>query len=110
MADCEGGQAKVRVSRTYKGDAAGESEQIEVTPFVTEPARVHVEIGKTLQIGQYEPLNLRVGVTLPCYKEEVSETMAVAIEYAKNVLLQQIAALPPFINSLDREVFRVKNN
>ena len=109
MPDIKEVQMTITVSRTYKGSAAGEAEQIEIAPFVTEPAKVHVELSKTIQLRQYEPLNLRVGVTLPCYKEEVSEAMTVATEYAKNVLLQQVNTLAPFVASLDREVSRVKN-
>lgn len=106
----ESAEKKITVSRTYHKQNAGSAEEVEVAVFATTPASVHCTLSKTIQAGQYEPLQLRVGVTLPCYKEEVNDAMQSACEYAQKVLLYQISQLPPFLASLDREVCRVKNS
>lgn len=104
------GEKKIVVSRTYCKQDAGSAEEIEVAVFETTPASVHCTLSKTIQAGQYEPLQLRVGVTLPCYKEEVNDAMQSACEYAQKVLLYQVNQLPPFLALLEREVCRVKNS
>lgn len=73
------------VTRQYKvgskeGLAQGGEEVIAVHRFATEPAKVEVSLGLTLNLGNFESARISVGVTVPCYKEETDA----AYEWAKN--------------------------
>lgn len=85
--DAVGGKLAVTqafVTRHYKVGkqeslAQGGEEVIEVHRFATEPAKVEVSLGLTLNLGNFESARLSVGVVVPCYKEEVDG----AYEWAK---------------------------
>jgi hypothetical protein len=61
--------------RTKKGQeaesSAHEEKTLEVQVFQTAPAGVECRLGRTVNLGSYESLRVDVGVTLPCYAEEV---------------------------------------
>lgn len=61
------------------GLATQVDETIEVRRFVTEPARVSVEMGMTVNLGNYESARVNVMLTVPCYFEEHDQ----AYEFAK---------------------------
>lgn len=61
------------------GLAKETDETIEVRQFVTEPARVSVEMGMTVNLGNYESARVTVMLTVPCHLEEHEE----AYSYAK---------------------------
>ena len=74
------GKAMISVRRTQLErvlEESGDEEVIMVRKFETEPALVTVAVGVTKNQGNYEFLRLDVGVTIPCYTEEIS---AVEIE------------------------------
>lgn len=48
-------------------------EKIDIHKFITTPAMVEVTYGRKIMLKQYEPAEVRVSVTMPCYKEEVQE-------------------------------------
>ena len=52
-----------------------EEDPIEVGVFQTDPARAHIQKGLTLNLGNYESARTDVGVTLPCYVEEIEEAL-----------------------------------
>lgn len=54
-------------------------ETLEVHSFVTATANVSVEMGMTLNLGNYESARVTVSVSVPCYKEEIED----AHEYAR---------------------------
>jgi len=65
------------VKRHYKSDdddlAEGnrdDSEVLEIHMFATQPATVKVEMGMTINLGNYESCRISVALTTPCYREE----------------------------------------
>lgn len=78
--------ASAVVAKQYK-DSEGnitldttKEETISVQTFVTEPAKVQVELGLTLNVGNYQSARITIGLVLPCYKEEADA----AFQYAKD--------------------------
>jgi len=71
----------IRVTKTVPVDHGGTGEEVvendylEIRPFVSEVARVRVSKGLTLNLGNYESARVEVDVSLPCYPEELPETM-----------------------------------
>lgn len=61
------------------GPVEEDAKELEVHQFVTEPAKVSYEVGLTMNLGNYESARITVGVTIPCYREE----LGVAMEFAK---------------------------
>jgi hypothetical protein len=61
------------------GDPTQTDEVLAVRRFVTEPARVSVEMGMTVNLGNYESARITVALLVPCYFEEHDG----AYEYAK---------------------------
>lgn len=62
------------------GEAQQTDETVAVHRFVTEPARVSVEMGMTVNLSNYESARIAVALHVPCYFEEHEQ----AYEYAKN--------------------------
>jgi hypothetical protein len=52
------------------GPVDGKEEVIAVHKFLTEPTRVTVDAGLTINLGNYETARIRVGISVPCYREE----------------------------------------
>lgn len=80
----------LKVKRTAYGGKRVSEKPIEISPFVTTPAQVHVQeatqfVEEGEDGGEYW---LTVGVTLPCYIEEMHE----AIEVAKNIVDETVQA------------------
>jgi len=71
----------VRVDKVYKSrgiitESPDEKiEQIEVKPFPSDAMIAHIEVASqmTINLGNYESVQCRVGVTLPCYVEELND-------------------------------------
>lgn len=64
-------------------------EVISVHKFVTEPAKVTVDYGLTLNLGNYESARIGVAVSIPCYKEEIEEAHVVATKWAEEKIMQE---------------------
>lgn len=58
------------VSGKDVGDPSQADETLAVRRFVTEPARVSVEMGMTVNLGNYESARITVALVVPCYYEE----------------------------------------
>lgn len=78
------------VTRQYvsHGQASGPPEVKEDTTlavhrYLTAPAHVNAEIGLTINIGNFESVRVHVGVTVPCYKEEVEDCYQWAKEFVE---------------------------
>lgn len=78
----EGYEWVVRTRERLLADGSGQKEVTEdkvvdrilkVGIFKTEPAKVTVQKGLTLNLGSYESARFTVGIELPCYVEEVQE-------------------------------------
>lgn len=67
------------VSGKDVGDPSSADETLAIQRFVTEPARVSVEMGMTVNLGNYESARITVALSVPCYYEERDQ----AYEYAK---------------------------
>jgi hypothetical protein len=64
----------------------GEEDIIAVHEFATEPAKVTVEYGLTMNLGDYNSAKLTVSVTVPCYKEEIDDAYEFAQAWAEQRL------------------------
>jgi len=96
--------ATIEVKRSFSvsGDEvhrADTDETIEVHHFVTEPARVGVSAGTTLNMGNYEAVRLDVSVQVPCYHEEVERAFEWAKAFAKNRLAKECKEARSYLKS-----------
>lgn len=48
-----------------------ESNILTVHTFEVEPAQVTMQVGLTLNLGNYESATIKRGLTIPCYREEI---------------------------------------
>lgn len=85
----------VTVSRQFKTSAGeqpltSEDETLEVHEFVTEPARVGLEYGLTLNLGNYESARIAVSVSIPCYKEEMEGAYDAAARWVESKIAQEV--------------------
>jgi len=69
----------VTVTRTIPVEIGGSGEEevieehVEIRPFVSEAARVTIAKGLTLNLGNYQSARIDVGISLPCYPEELGD-------------------------------------
>jgi hypothetical protein len=88
-----------RVTRQYGKkpniEEEQEEEEIEVRGFVVEPARVGVELSRTMNFGHGTFESARVGVTIsvPCYREEIADAYAYAKEFAAERIGDQVSRI-----------------
>jgi len=71
----EEGFIQAQVMGFSEGGAKTYIKHIKVTPFVTEPARVSIFAHRTIKTADYDGIKLGVTINLPCYKEQVMETI-----------------------------------
>jgi hypothetical protein len=81
------------VDKDGEGDIEEEEKPLAVHKFVTEPALVRFEVGVTKNMGNYESARVTVGVTVPCYREEISEAYAYARSWAGKIISKEQEAL-----------------
>ncbi|MBF0553205.1 MAG: hypothetical protein HQK96_01465 [Nitrospirae bacterium] len=92
-------ESKISVLRTIpvtsmlSGLPEEEERTIEVHKFVTTPAEVELTYGKKLQIEKFEPVEVRVTVRMPCYKEEVKECYSFIQSLVTDVMNREISTL-----------------
>lgn len=55
------------------GDEETETGELEVRNFETEPAEVGMSCERTVNIGNYSSLKMRVDIKVPCYVEEIAD-------------------------------------
>jgi hypothetical protein len=90
----------IHVSRTTKSSGRdehqdGDPETIEVHKFATNPAIVSVSYPVKLTKA-YQTVGITVGVSLPCYAEEVPQ----AFERANNLVIERMKIEMPKIKAL----------
>lgn len=95
-------QGQIAVTAHYKHASVTQAEQtadeaLMVQTFETEPALVNVTLGRTINLGDYNSVTYKVGVTLPCYPEEAVEALDAAQALA-------IGKLQPLINRVKKKV------
>ena len=106
-ADAEEHTAETKVNKTTEMvsgtrvvDGKSEEYELEVRKFVTEPAYVRASFGQTRKIEEFESVRVDVSVSLPCYAEEIEETLTQARELAMEACEDEIEY---FLNEDDEE-------
>lgn len=90
------GRISVRAHYRHAGETTGEAtgeQLIEVEPFETEAAFVGVVLGRKIYQGQFNSSEVRVSVSLPCYREEVPEALDECQRLAHNKISKLIERL-----------------
>jgi len=64
------------VISTYRTSLKQTDEVIQVRSFVTEPAKVSVRMGATVNLGNMEFGRVDVSLEMPCYVEEIDSVYA----------------------------------
>jgi len=72
---------------------ASDTEILAVRKFVTQPARVGVTFGLTVNLGNYESARVEVTLNTPCYAEEVDAAFEQAKEWVETRIKQEVAAV-----------------
>jgi hypothetical protein len=75
------------------GEAETKNEELKVSCFVTEPAKVSVEMGLTVNLGNYESARIGVSVVVPCYREEIDDAYAFAHRWAETRIGEEVKSL-----------------
>lgn len=88
------------VTRPGNGGAAETHEEtLEIHRFATEPAKVSVEMGMTINLGNYESARVSVVLAVPCYLEEVDRTFAWAKKWVEEKTLEEADEARQFAKS-----------
>jgi len=61
--------------------------------FETEPAVVSVELGVTLNLGNFESCRITVGLKAPCYVEQVDDAYKTALAWVSECLAEQASEI-----------------
>ena len=61
-----------------------QTETLAVHDFLVPPARVGVELGQTINMGNYESVRIAVTCQVPCYREEMPEAYDHVVAFVKN--------------------------
>jgi len=94
--------AQAFVSRQYvvsgeeDGPPTQKDEVLEIHNFTTEPAKVTVEMGMTVNLGNYESARIAVALVLPCYKEEIEDAYEFGREWVEKRTLSEADAARKF--------------
>lgn len=84
-------EATFYVKRTLPSGAEQEDQgPLEVTAFQSTPAQVSAKAGRTINLGNFESFKIEVGLTYPCYPEEVEDAMAVVAEKVGAFLKEEV--------------------
>lgn len=84
---------KIWVERTFPTGSQFEEQNLEARVFATTPAMVSAKIGRTVNTGDYESIRIEVGVSLPCYAEEVEQGITTASEMVGKFVADEEAAV-----------------
>jgi hypothetical protein len=84
------------VSGSDSGPEEISEETLAVHSFVTAPANVSVEMGMTLNLGNYESARVTVSVSVPCYKEEVDDAHAYARKWVESRVVKESKKIRDF--------------
>ena len=70
-----------------------------VQRYLTQPATINAEMGVTVNIGNFESVRVYVGVTVPCYKEEIEDAFHWAKDFAEAKVKTEVAEVRATMNS-----------
>lgn len=85
--------------KTQEGSEREEAEEgeLKVRSFSVEPARVEVELGRTVNLGDYENARVFVRVSVPCYREELKEAYDYAHSFAGDRVQESVSKIKDFV-------------
>jgi hypothetical protein len=87
---------EVHRTRLYKRkvvEESAEQEILQVTPFSVEPAKVGVEFGVTVNMGNFESVKIAVRVEVPCYREEVEDVYKQASSFVEDKCRDEVLSV-----------------
>lgn len=96
----------VQVTRTFRHRNFGvPSDVVEETPedvidvhvFETVPAIAGIEVGSSMNLGNYESAHVKVSVQVPCYTEELAETTKRALKFARAHYVAEYGRIRAFL-------------
>jgi len=97
-------QSRLTVSRSVKKSGQAESvtdlpEDIDVHVFQTAPASVHLTVPVKL-VKNYNSAGITIGVTLPCYAEEIPDAQEKAMKLVHSALAKYMPDVLKMLNRL----------
>jgi len=88
------GEGHYYVQREYKGgQGATDTTPLQVRQFHGPVAMVSAALSRTVNLGNFESVRMEVGVTLPCYPEEITQAADVAMTFAGETLEREVGAV-----------------
>jgi len=85
-----GHEGVLTVSTTVFNQTAEERRHIEIRPFATDPARVGVKLGRTINLGNYESARIDVSLDIPCYAEEATGIYKSVLAEVSSLLSEEV--------------------
>jgi hypothetical protein len=70
-----------------------DKETIEVEVFETSPVYVKTEYSQSINLGNYNSFELKVGLAVPCYREELNEVSSTVDNWVKNKLNHRVKSV-----------------
>ena len=101
-------ETKIRVHRTVKlsgadSDASSTEDVIDVQSFATVPAMASVTVPIKIS-RKFQSVGLEVGVSIPCYKEELPTAIEVAYLMAKERIMREIPDIQKALSGIVESV------
>lgn len=78
-------------------------ETISIHRYITQPAVVGVELGSTLNMGNYEAARILVHLTVPCYREEVDGAYVWAKDFVEERYKKEVAEARTVASALKKD-------
>jgi hypothetical protein len=94
-----------RLSGKDVGEAEETDEVLEIHKFATQPANVRVEMGMTINLGNYESAKISVCLSVPCYKEEADAAFEYAKKWVEVKTLEEAAEAKKFASNRSNDPF-----
>ncbi len=80
-----------------------EPERLNVHRFITTPAHARAGLSMTINLGNYESVKIDVGVTIPCYQEEIEDGIKAAFGIAERIIGEKSAEARAMAKSMSRK-------
>lgn len=73
-----------------KGAPDSQIERLKIHRYRTEPAKVSIAMGLTLNLGNFETARVDVSITVPCYREESDGAYSYARSWVEDRLQAEV--------------------
>jgi len=93
-----GREGLISVSKSVFNQEEESQQLIQVRPFATEPARVGVKLGRTINLGNYESARIDVSIDIPCYVEEAPSIYKSILAKAGEILSEEVTKITKSIH------------